>query len=185
MNSKVLKSMLALVVIFLSALYILKCFFPEQFVMVIENDKLILIGSFVDAHLWLHIILACITSFITYWLYLCAVLHKWYLNWKELTMVLIAIAITQVLYSFNETYTIANGVAIMSMLVIPCLSQATLKDVCIVYSVHSMAQLLSTSIRSLPLLLTNINYATILLMGVESYFWLLLFYLYFNIKKGE
>lgn len=183
MNKKVLKTMIALVVIFLCALYVLKIFFPEEFVMVIENEQLIKIGEYVDNNLWLHIILACITSFITYWLYLCAVTHKWYLNWKEILMVLSVIAITQTLYSFDETVDLASGISIISMLILPVFSKADLKDVAIVFSIHYMAQLLSTLIRGLPLLLTNVNYATIFLMTIECYFWLLLFYLYFNIKR--
>lgn len=185
MNKKVLKTMIALIVIFLCALYVLKIFFPEQFIMVIENKQLIKIGAYVDEHLWLHIILACITSFITYWLYLCAVTRKWYLNWKELIAVLVTIAITQTLYSFDATVSLASGISIISMLLIPVFSKANLRDTAIVFSVHYLSQLLSTLIRSLPLLLTNVNYATTLLMGLESYFWLLLFYLYFNFKKGD
>lgn len=184
MNKKVYRSMIALVVIFLCGLYILKGLFPERFIMIIENKNLILIGEFVDNNLWLHIILACITSFITYWLYFGAVLRKWVLCWRELLAILITIIVTQILYSFDETYSLASGIAIISMLLIPCMDGAALKDVAIVFSVHYMSQLLSTLIRNLPLLLTNINYATILLMGIESYFWLLLFYLYFNSKKG-
>lgn len=183
MNKKVLKTMIALVVIFLCALYVLKIFFPEEFVMVIENEQLIKIGAYVDNNLWLHIILACITSFITYWLYLCAVTRKWYLNWKEILMVLGVIAITQTLYSFDETVDLASGISIISMLILPVFSKADLKDVAIVFSIHYMAQLLSTLIRGLPLLLTNVNYMTILLMGIESYFWLILLYLYLNLKR--
>ncbi len=184
MNKKVIKSMIVLVIIFLCGLYIIKGFCPEQFIIVIENKRLVLFGNFVDNNLWLHIILACITSFITYWLYFCAVAHKWYLNWKEIIVVLIIIAVTQTLYSFDETYVLASGIATISMIIIPCISNAKLSDVAIVFSVHYMSQLLSTLIRSLPLLLSTINYATIFLMGIESYFWLLLFYLYFNLKKG-
>lgn len=185
MYKRILKTMIALVCVFLIALYILKIFFPEQFIMVIENDNLIAIGNYVDNNLWLHIILACVTSFITYWMYICAVTRKWYLNWKELIAVVVAIAIVQTLYSFESTTTLASGISIISMIAIPLISNAKLKDVAIVFSVHSLSQILSTLIRGLPFLLTNVNYATTLLMTIECYFWLLLFYLYFNIKETK
>ena len=86
---KVLKTMIALVCVFLIALYVLKIFIPEQFIMVIENDKLIDFGEYVDNNLWLHIILGIVTSFITYWLYIGAVTRKWCLNWKELVAVIL------------------------------------------------------------------------------------------------
>lgn len=183
MNKKVLKAMIGLVIVFILACYVLKIFFPEQFVMMIELDWLVKFGKIVDNSWWLHEILAIITSFITYWLYLCAVTRKWALNWKEIIAVLVIIAATHALYEFDVT--LASGISIISMLILPAISKAKMRDVAVVFSIHYMAQLLSTSIRSLPTLLTNVNYATILLMGIESYFWLLLCYFCFNYKKGE
>lgn len=183
MNKKVLKVMIALVMIFLCAFYVLKIFFPEQFVMVIENERLVQIGEYIDNHLWLYIMITCVTNFITYWLYLCAVTHKWYLNWKEIVTVLCVIALTQGVYEFDET--LASGIHIIAMICLPLISSAQLKEVAIVFSFNYLSQLLSTLIRNLPLLLTNVNFMTIFLMTLEQYFWLLLFYLYFNFKKEE
>lgn len=181
MNKKVLKTMIALVCVFLCALYVLKIFFPEQFMMTIQNEQLVKIGAYVDAHWWLCELCAIVTSFITYWLYLCAVTRKWRLNWKEIVAVLVTIAVTHGLYELDAT--LASGVSVIAMFILPAISKARLVDVTVVFSVHYMSQLLSTLIRNLPVLLTSVNYITILLMGLESYFWLLLFYLYFNLKK--
>ena len=183
MNKKVYKTMIALVVIFLVACYVLKIFFPEQFVMAIELDWIVKFGNYVDANLWLHIILACITSFITYWFYLCAVTHKWYLNWKEIIAVLVVIGLTQGLYEVDVT--IASYLPLIAMVLLPAIFNGDIKAVGVVFTIHCVSQLLSTSIRSLPLLLTNVNYATTLLMMGEGYFWLLLFYLYYNNKREQ
>lgn len=51
MNKKVFVSMLVLSMSFLMGLYILKIFFPQEFVMSIENDRLMLIGNYIDNHL--------------------------------------------------------------------------------------------------------------------------------------
>lgn len=181
MNKKVLKTMLALVMIFLCALYVLKIFFPTQFVMVIENEQLVAIGNYVDANLWLYIIIACITNFITYWLYLCAVNRKWCLNWKELIAVICVIALTQGLYEVDPM--LSSTISTIAMICLPLISKAQLKDVAIVFAFDYMSLTLSTLIRNLPALLTNINFMTVFLMTIEPYFWLLLFYLYFNLKK--
>ena len=183
MNKKVLKTMVALVMIFLCAFYVLKIFFPEQFIMVIENEHLVKVGAYVDTHLWLYIMVSSVTSFITYWMYLCAVNKKWYLNWKELVAVLVVIAVTQTLYSFESTINLASGICIIAMICLPLIGGAKLKDVALVFSFNYLAQLLSTLIRSLPMLLTNVNFMTIFLMTLEQYFWLLLFYLYGNMEK--
>lgn len=181
MNKKVLKTMIALVVIFLVALYVLKIFFPQEFVMAIENEKLIKFGNFID-NSWIACeISAIITSFITYWFYLCAVTRKWFLNWKEVIMVFITIAITHLLYEFDVG--LATYIPIIAMVVIPAISNAKLSSVATVFLVHCISQLLSTSIRSLPSLLTSVNYMTITMLGLECYFWLILFYFVFNYKK--
>lgn len=181
MYKRVIKTMIALVVVFLIALYILKIFMSEQFIMVIENDNLIAIGNYIDNNLWLRKIIAVITSFITYWLFICAVCRKWKLNLKEIIIVLIVIAIVQLLYLYDAN--ISSTISLVSMVLIPALFKAQSKDIAIVFSIHCIAQVLSTSIRQLPLLLTNTNFMTVFLMTIECYFWLLLFYLYFNIKK--
>lgn len=173
--------MIILVIVFLVGLYFLKIAFPSEFVMVITNPQLIMIGNYVDTHLWLHICLGIITSFITYWLYLCATTRKWYLNWIEIIIVVCICVLTQVLFYWVDV-TLASTLSLCAMICLPIISKAKLTDVAMVFTVHSVAQVMSIKIRGLAMLLTDTNYATIFLMGIESYFWLLLFYLYFNLK---
>ena len=183
MNKKVLKTMIALVCVFLIGIYVLKIFLPEQFVLVIENKALITIGNFISARPWLDEICAIITSFITYALYLCAVTHKWKLTLKEFIGICVSIAVTHIVYCFDVV--LSSSIATVAMLILPALSKATLKDTTIVFTVHYLAQTLSTTIRGLPALLTNVNFITFLFLGVEGYFWLLLFYLYYNYKEDN
>ena len=183
MNKKVLKTMIALVVIFLIACYVLKIFSPEQFVMVIENEQIVKIGTYIDNNLWAQILVAIITSFITYWLFLCACLRKWYLDWKQILVVLVVIGITQGLFEYDVT--LSSVFSVVSMLILPVIFDADLKAGLITFCVHYGAQALSTQIRQLPMLLTSVNSATILLMTAEGYFWLLLFYLFYNYKEKK
>ena len=183
MNKRVLKTMLALVLAFLSAIYILKIFLPEQFVFIIENEQLIAIGKYVDNNIWLYNITAIVTTFISYWLYLGAVLKKWVLHWKEIVVVAVTITITHVLYEFDQN--LYSALSIIAMLIIPLIFKAEFKPVVIVFSTHCLSQKLSLSIRSLPALLTNVNFASIFLLTFECYLWLLLFYLYYNYKEDK
>lgn len=80
MNKKVLRVMIILVAVFLVALYVIKIFFPEQFAMSIENQVLINAGDYVDANVWLSKICSAITTFITFFLFICAVTGKWLPN---------------------------------------------------------------------------------------------------------
>ena len=183
MNKKVLKTMIALVCVFLVGIYFLKIFMPEQFILIIENKQLSTIGNFISARLWLDEICAFITSFITYVLYLCAVTRKWKPTLKELISIVITIVITRVVYSFDVV--LSSNLSTVAMLILPTLSKATLKDTTIVFTFHYIAQTLSTTIRSLPTLLVNINFITFLFLGIEGYFWLLLFYLHYNLKEEQ
>lgn len=183
MNKKVLRTMITLVVVFLVALYVLKIFFPEQFVMAIQNEKFIEIGNFIDSKEWLSYICSGITSFITMYLYLCAVGKRWVLPWKILLALIVIIIGTQVLYLYDSSF--ANGIMTMSMFVLPYFMGAKLGVTAFTFSVHYSSQLMSLKIRNLPFLLTNINSIIAIFMTFECYLWLLLLYLYFNYKKEK
>ena len=84
MNKKVFISMLTLSVIFLVGLYVFKIFFPQEFMMSIQSEKIIAIGTFIDSHEWLYYLCCGLTSFLTYWLYCCACSGRLYLKWYEI-----------------------------------------------------------------------------------------------------
>lgn len=182
MNKKVFISMLVLTISFLVGLYILKIFFPQEFMMNIQNDKLIVIGNFIDNHTWLYYICCGVTAFITYWLYCCACKRKLYLNWKE-TLIVIGFIVGIRIISFYDN-NLATHISISSFFIIPLICKFDLKIATIVYSVHGLSQVLSLGIRNLPLYLTNSNYIVVLLMTIECYFWLLLFYIIFNYERS-
>ena len=92
MNKKVWTAMLVLTVVFLCFLYIAKIFFPQDFVMCIENERLVQIGNFIDNHRLIYYIFCAITSFITYYLYCGACCKKLKFNVKEIFIPLVLFA---------------------------------------------------------------------------------------------
>ena len=183
MNKKVFRVMLTLIITFLVGLYVLKIFFPEQFMMSIQNEQIKAIGAFVDSHSWLRYILAGITSFITYWLYCCACSGKKWLKWYECLYILGFVVLSR-LINFWDT-NVDMALQYSAFLVLPALTGGDLKKCAIVATVHYLAQTMSLTIRNLAMYLTTANYATVLLMTLECYFWLLLFYTLFNYKNKE
>lgn len=181
MNKKVFRTMIALVVIFLVALYVLKIFFPEQFVMSIENEKLIAIGNYIDNNEWAYYLFGIVTSFLTYWLYLCAVCKKWYLNWWQCLIVLAVIG-ASIGFNFVDV-NLCSALSYSSFIFLPFIFKAELKLVAIVFTIHIFAQFLTTSIRNLPVYMVNVNSLIFALITIEMYFWLLLFYIYYNYKE--
>ncbi len=172
---------MTLCVIYLCAFYVLKFFIPDQLVLSIENERLILIGNYIDSHLWVKYLFGTLTSFVIYWLYLCAVCKRWYLNIVQSIIVLIIIGLSNVFSQIDAN--LYSALSYTSFIILPLLFGAKLKEVAIVYTVHIFSQTLTLSIRNLPIYMTNINVLTIFIVGIESYIWLILFYIYYNYKE--
>ena len=181
MNKKVLRTMITLVVVFLVALYVLKIFFPEQFVMAIQNEQFVKIGNFIDQRQWLTLVVSGIMTFVTMYLFVCAVAKRWVVPKIQLILIVAFIASTRLLCLYDAS--LASGIMTMSMLIIPATLNADLKTTACVFSVHYTSQLLSLKIRDLPFLLTNINSVISISLTFESYLWLLLLYLFNNYKR--
>ena len=185
MNKKVFVCMLVLCVAFLVGLYIAKIFFPQDFVMVIENEQLIKIGDFIDNNAWLYYICSGITAFVTYWLYLCAVSHRKYLNWEECLIVVATIVVIRLCGLYVDE-TLRTIISTTSFVFLPAIMKGNIKSCAVVFTTHSLAQAFSLMIRDLPLYFTNsINFLTTLFMTFECYIWLILFYIIFNYKKEK
>lgn len=183
MNKKVLKIMLVLCVAFLCTLYVLKMFMPEQFVISIENEVLIKIGNYIDTYTWAEYSFGILTSFITYWLYLCAVCKRWYLSILQSAIVLITIGLS-IGCSFLDI-NLYTALSYTSFIFLPVLFKAKLKETGIVYTIHIFSQFISLSIRNLPMYMTNVNSLVLVTAGIETYLWLILFYLYYNYKEAQ
>ena len=176
--------MLVLTIVFLVGLYIVKIFFPQEFVMAIENPTLISIGDYIDNNKWAYYLANGITAFITYWLYCCAVCGKKYLKWYECLFILIPIVSIRVI----ELWDINIAVAInwTSFAFLPALMKGSnLKNCAIVFTCHTLLQCISLTIRNFSLYLTTINYITTFIFGIESFLWLILFYIIFNYKNKK
>lgn len=176
--------MLVLVVVFLSAIYVLKIFMPSQFVMIIDNDKLAMIGTFIEKNKLMYYVFCGTTAFATYWLYCCACTHKKFLTWRECLLIVFVIAIVRLcgLYVDEKLSTIISWTSFMFL---PAILNGNLQTCAIVLTTHSIAQGLSLSIRNLPLYLTRTNIIIGFALTIEMYLWLILFYIVFNGEKGD
>ena len=183
MNKKVFIAMLILTISFLVSFYVLKIFFPQEFVMSIQNEQLIKIGTFIDAHKWAYYLFGTISSFLTYYLYCCAICRKLKLKWYECLIILATILISIGLSFINPN--ILSHFNICSMLILPLLFGGRLKETAIVYSIHGLAQVLSLGIRNLPMYIQYYNMLFATLLTFEMYIWLILFYVIFNYRKKE
>jgi hypothetical protein len=183
MNKKVFVSMLALCVTFLAGLYIAKIFFPQEFMMSIQNERIIKIGTYIDTHKWLYYVCCGITAFITYYLYCCASSGRIRLAWYEILEIVGVIVVIRAISFYDDT--LATAIELASFLFLPYLLKGKLKNCAITYTVHTISQGLSLSIRSLPLYLHSANFITFLFMTFECYFWLILNCIIMNYQNKE
>ena len=174
--------MLVLSIVFLVGMYVLKIFFPQEFVLAIENERIIGIGNFIDNNLWLRYICGGITSFITLWFYCCISCKRKKLGIKNIFIILATVVMLRVLSIYDMNLcTIMNTCVFF---ILPAIMNGNLKWVATTFTIHSFAQYLSLSIRGLPLYFThNLNFLTTIIMSIDCYLWLLLLYVISNYKK--
>lgn len=180
-NKKIYITMSILSITFLLTMYILKIWFPEQFVIIINNEKLIKIGNYIDNNKLLYYICCSVTSFLTYFLYCCACCRKLYLKWYEYLFIIATIIIVRVLSLFDLT--LSTALQFSSFIFLPAIMKGDLKSCAIVNTVHLLSQAFSLGIRGLPIYLDNTNFMTGLILTFDMYLWLLFMYILFNFKK--
>lgn len=168
-NKQIYTTMLSLCILFLFSQYIIKFFMPDYFVMVITNKQLLLIGKFIDNNYWAYLIATTITMFITYYIYTCACCKLKYLNKKQTITVAVVCLVSIPFYSDTQ---LGLWFSIYSMLFLPAMYKADIRDVFIIGSIHGLSQVLSLSARFLPIDISSINFAQFTLLTVECYAWL-------------
>lgn len=191
MNKKVWTAMLVLTVVFLCFLYVAKMFFPQEFVMCIENERLIQIGSFIDNHKWMSYIVGILIGFLGDYLYFGAVTRQTKINIKLLLIIIgynliynyfYTFVSPNLLFEYQELFVLSST---CYMIFVPCLFTRELLPLSITYCASYISQTLSLEIRNFATLLTNVNSITMICFSAEAYLWLLLCFILFNYKKGE
>lgn len=104
MTKNVIKTMLVLVVVYLVAWYVLKFFFPDWFLLQINNERLIEIGKFIDNHYLLDKLFGLVLFYITYTLYLGALCEFKYLDLKKSLIVCLVYLVSCLIEHFCIEY---------------------------------------------------------------------------------
>lgn len=185
MNKKVYVSALILVVVFLCIQYVLKIFFPEAFLMIIEEPNIVLAGQFIDANWWLYFPIAFIFAMVSDYLFFAACCKTRKPHWSLWLIMICYNVILISLYTFAPYFVAANsnlivGCSMAYMFLVPIFYTNELKPMAITYVVANVAQLLTLAIRDFTPLLTSVNTLTTMLLSIESYLWATLCYIIFT-----
>lgn len=172
MNRRVTFSMVVLCLSYLFSCYYLKILFPQDFALVVSNDRILAVGDAIDASPSLTYACAGITSLLTYSLYCCACSGRLRLRVYEYAVIIATIALIR--WVSVEDPNLATGIQLASFMFLPYMTRGRLKNCAIVYTIHCLSQSLSLSIRDLPLYFTRVNSAVALVAGSECLVWLVL-----------
>lgn len=181
MNKKVLKSTIYLCWVFLICFALLKTVFAEQFLVAVNNEKVITIGRFIDQHIVLQQTTYLLTTFVTYHFFLCACIQKWHLTKMQYLKLAIIVLVTNVIKFFIPSLSLIINMLVM--VILPFRLKAEYKSFVTIFIAHYLGQLAVSFIRSQPLDLADVNTITALVCAGDMYIWLLLYYLYFNIYR--
>lgn len=174
MNKRLFESMLLLCISLLILSYFIKIFLPNYFIMTITNENFLILANFIDEHLILRYTVSTVTSFITYYLFICACAKLTKIDIKGCIIILIVVLVGHIIYNYTS-FGIHYGVC--SMFLLAAVFNSNLKDTALIYTIHGLAQILSLNIRNMPLLVDQAHYAQLLIMMLDTYIWLVLIWI--------
>ena len=171
--------------------YLLKFISPKFVISIAEIPSIVKFGNFVNNHLWAYYLFYGFISFFVGYFYCCACCRKKYLKIKEIGILILEIVFLFVVYKIFPNNTITFDM--LCMLIMPLTMCALDKKTDIKYtystiiclSIHYLAQILSLSIRNIAINLTNPNIATVTVLMLDCYIWLILLYCFFNYKNKK
>lgn len=185
MNKKVLHTMIILCWVFLGAYALLKLIpqMADKFVIAVNNERIVKAGQFIDERIWLQQIVFGLTTLLTYHFYICACIHKWHLSWKQYIVLVVVIAATNTIKYYLPAYAVYVNVLIMVLY--PFILKADFRTFVIIFTTHTLGQIAISFIRGAEISLVDQNTVSTIICCMDAYVWLLLYYLYANLYKGE
>lgn len=184
MNRSVYKSLFWLTIGTILFCYVAKFFWPELFLITIDNPRLIAIGNFIDSNRPVYFVCGLATSFLTYYLYICACCGLKSLTQKQSAAVVAVLVLLRGCYGIRVE--MGMHLSILSMIAIPAIVGCSAKDLALVFGVHYSAQALSLATRNQILNIGSYNFLAFSVLSIDAYLWLALLYMINrNRREGE
>lgn len=174
---------LILSAIILGAIYLLKIFMPQFVIEVAHIESVVRIGHYIDTHKWAWYLASTVLSFFIYYFYCCACCQKKTLNRKDLIIVVATILALFVVREFlPNIYTTSN---VCSMIVLPFFMKSDYKATVFCFISTTIMQALTLEIRNLTTMISDFNFATLMVLMIDYYILLMLLYFYYNFESED
>ena len=120
MNYKIAKTMLVLCIVYLIGFYILKFIFPELLLQTITSPTVLRLGEMIDRYFILEHALKLLSSFLTYYLFVCASTGKFKRTWLEMVYIVSGVVICKVIYHVLPQLYTHTSISVMLLLALLC-----------------------------------------------------------------
>lgn len=183
MNKKVFNYIIILLWFILIVFSILKVFFSEWFIAVVENKRIEELGKLIDNNIILKVMFETVLGAFAMHFYLCACKQEWKLAIREYVLIAVySVVITLMQFWLPQLGIFINFIA---PIVMPVILKCKWKQTLVIFVLHHIGQLLTLFIKSKELYLVSTNSATTLILTFDVYIWLCLYYTYSNFYKEE
>lgn len=183
MNIKIARTMLSLFIAYILGFYLLKFIFPEQLLFVITDPNILAFGDFIQSKTtYLHIY-QVVSSYLTFYLFVCASRAKFKLKWQEALYILAGVVICKAVNMFAQEFYVHTSTCVM--LILAWLCKGKLGYTVTSFTIHGTLSQFLFSIRGFDTIIYKINIASGFVLSLEGFAWLLILALVFYLKENE
>lgn len=183
MNKKIAKTLLVLSILYISAFYIIKFIYPQFLLNQLVDPNVLKLGTFVESNIFLLYFCRFLTTFIVFYLFVCAGSGYFKLKLKEFIFVILASIVSIVVTTFLPTLMTHTSTSLMLLLALICRGK---KEYFIpTFIAHGYLSMFTNTIKGFETIIMNINAVNGIMLGIEGWVWLFIFSLVFYLKENR
>lgn len=183
MNIKIARTLLILCIVYIVAFYVVKFIFPDFLLLQITDTNVLNFGNFIESGIVYKYIYYMVSTFLTFYLFICASRGSFKLNWKELIYLLIATALCKAVNELIPELYVHTSTSCMFLLAFLC--KGKLSYSAITFTIHGFLSQFLFSIRGFETIISKINIASGFILSIECYSWMLILSLLFYLKEKK
>lgn len=181
MNKKIAKTLLVLSVLYICAFYVIKFIFPEFLLDQLTDPNVLALGNFLNSHTILLLGVGMLTTFLTFYLFVCASRGKFKLKLKEFIYIIAGVILSFVVTILAPNLMTHTSTSIMLLLALLCNGK---KEYFIpTFIIHGYLSQFLSAIKGYETIITEINAVSGFMLGIEGWLWLFIFSLVFYLKE--
>lgn len=177
------RTLLVLCIVYMVGFYILKFIFPEHLLLAIADDNVLRVGKFIESSTTTLHLYQVLSSFLTFYLFVCASKGSFKLRKRDFWYILIAVVVCKAINMFLPELYVHSSTSAIFLLSLFC--KGKLGYTTITFVTHGFLSQFLTQIRGFGSIVYKINIASGLVLSFECFIWLILFGLLFYLMEKK